>query len=131
MKINGINMILTIILFLFGLVNFTKCCYFNETKTVISYSPTITQNINIIPTQLCSTNYIVSTMYFGECADTRRNQGGRCTTRYKTKTTSTCTSKTISNVYISPTSTPISIKQIYEYKLNCSNKSSSSLIRII
>lgn len=119
-------MIIFILLYYF--INCILCCYVNKTIIETSYISTVTQSVSVIPIA-CITNYITSTDYSGICADGRLNQGSRCRSTIYVTTTSICSPEK-TGIYSSFISTPTIFQKIHEYKLDCKNKSSSSLINI-
>lgn len=119
-----------ILLFLICLIDISYCCYTSIIRynTSSIYIPTFT----LIPTQTeyCYSQTITSYIYPDSCDGSSRNQGYKCNikTVYPSKTLCNTTPTSYVSSY---TSTSFSItSQTYVYKLNCKNKTYSSLINI-
>lgn len=114
----------------FYFVNYILCCYTNKTFDKTLYVPTIIQSTSIVPTPTCITTYITSINYYGGCIDINYNKGSNCRTKKSIIESSTCFITNSEYIYSTLISTPTILNQIYEYKLNCKNKSLSTLINI-
>lgn len=106
-------------------IKLAECCYSSKTETSIIYNPTTTYFNTIIPTQTCTPTKII-VGYEGFCADGSANQQSRCKPKYKESTI--CKSTITETIYPSPTNIPVYIKEILYYKLDCNNRTSSTLI---
>lgn len=113
------------------LIKYVYSCYTNLThyKTLYNYVPT--QTLVQIPSTNCYTNIVTSYRYPDSCDGGLRNQGYRCNTNEYITTIRSC-NETISK-YMSYTTTliPTTIAETYIYKLNCQNKTYSTLLTII
>lgn len=107
------------------------CCYTNKTyyKSTYEYIPTKTLSISYTAT--CNSYYETSYIINPKCYVGLYHGGMGC--NIKTSTTYTTSCNTISSeYYISTTSSkPTNIVETYLYKLDCKNKTHSSLISII
>lgn len=120
-----------IFILLISFINYILCCYTNKTFYETLYISTTIETKTFTPTPTCITSYITSINYYGGCIDINYNKGSNCRPKTSIIETSICTTTTIENMYTTIISTPTTLRKIYEYKLDCKNKTSSSLINII
>lgn len=121
-------MIIFVLLIYF--INYILCCYTNITSIIETYVPTPIKITNSTSTSICSVSYISSLDYVGGCADIRINQGSRCKTSSFISSATICSQTNIEKIVTTTTPTPTTFNLVYNFKLDCKNKSSSSLITI-
>lgn len=122
-------MITLFILYFF--INCILCCFINNTQTEIIYNSVYNPTKTIIPISTCTTNYITSIDNNGLCADGKMNQGSRCKSTTSIIGTINCITTSTETMYSTFILEPTTVQRIYKYKLNCKNKTSSTLIDII
>lgn len=126
-----ITIFMLLLLLLTCLIKNVFCCYTNITYYKTTYGYIYTQTIIPTPTVTCYTNIETYYSYPDSCDGSIRNQGYKCNTKENIKTIISCNTKTteyFTNVF---SSYPTIIPETYIYKLNCKNKTYSSLITII
>lgn len=106
-------------------------CYTNITNNELKYITTNTDVIIPTTTTTCNIQTNTRIVHKDSCGDIIYNQGYKCRTLTFTETSSICETITTNIVSKTRTIIPTYFPKTFMYKLNCDNKSYSSLISVL
>lgn len=112
-------------------IQYIFCCYTNKTYYKSTYELIPTKTLSISYTTKCDINYETNYNINPKCYVGLYNYGMNCKGEKTIKPTTSCYETSSENYISTNINKPTSIAETFLYKIDCKNKTYSSLISII